>query len=137
MHPTFFWISTDLDFGPSVTRTASASCVAPRSIFSRAADRNRTFLWDMAGPLAFNVGAPDRLALAFSALLLTTEPASSALTLVNVGSGFAVRNARSVVSPARCGTRARKTPKMPGYKKGDSKSTPLTSSTQVRHWLAR
>ena len=23
--------------------------------------------------------------------------------------------------------------KMPGYKKGDSKSTPLTSSTQVRH----
>ena len=62
--PHFLWISTDLDFGPSVTRTASASCAAPRRSFSRAAERNRTCLWDMAGSLAFNVGAPDRLALA-------------------------------------------------------------------------
>ena len=45
--PHFFWISTDFDFGPSVTRTASASCVAPRRIFSRAAERNRTCLCAM------------------------------------------------------------------------------------------
>ncbi len=32
--PHFFSIRTDFDLGPSVTRTASASCVAPRRIFS-------------------------------------------------------------------------------------------------------
>ena len=42
--PHFFWISTDFDLGPSVTRTASASWVAPRRTFSRAAERNRTCL---------------------------------------------------------------------------------------------
>ena len=42
--PHFLWIRTDLDFGPSVTRMASASCVAPRSTFSRAAERNITCL---------------------------------------------------------------------------------------------
>src|SRR5271169_6067229 len=42
--PQFFWINTDFDFGPNVTRTASQSCVAPRKIFSRAAERNRTCL---------------------------------------------------------------------------------------------
>ena len=42
--PHFLSISTDFDRGPKVTRTASASCVAPRKIFSRAADRNRTCL---------------------------------------------------------------------------------------------
>ena len=42
--PHFFWIRTDLDFGPRVTRTASASWVVPRRIFSRAAERNRTCL---------------------------------------------------------------------------------------------
>jgi hypothetical protein len=36
--PQFFWINTDLDFGPSVTRTASARSDAPRSTFSRAAE---------------------------------------------------------------------------------------------------
>jgi len=45
--PHFFWIRTDFDFGPSVTRTASASCVAPRRIFSRAAERKMTCLWAM------------------------------------------------------------------------------------------
>ena len=42
--PHFFWIRTDFDFGPSVMRTASASCWVPRRIFSRAAERNRTCL---------------------------------------------------------------------------------------------
>ncbi len=37
-------ISTDLDLGPSVTRTASASWPAPLSTFSRAAERNMTCL---------------------------------------------------------------------------------------------
>jgi hypothetical protein len=35
--PHFFSISTDLDFGSNVTRTASNSVVAPRRTFSRAA----------------------------------------------------------------------------------------------------
>ena len=48
--PHFFSISTDLDFGPKVTRTASASWVAPRRIFSRAAERNRTCLCAMGSP---------------------------------------------------------------------------------------
>ena len=43
----FSSISTDLDRGPSVTRTASANCVAPRKIFSRASERNRTCLCAM------------------------------------------------------------------------------------------
>jgi hypothetical protein len=43
--PQLFWIRTDLDFGPSVTRTASASAVAPLRIFSRAAERKRICLW--------------------------------------------------------------------------------------------
>ena len=42
--PQLFWIRTDLDFGPRVTRTASQSSVAPCRIFSRAAARNRIFL---------------------------------------------------------------------------------------------
>jgi hypothetical protein len=46
--PHFFWISTDLERGPRVMRTASASCVAPRRIFSRAAERNSTCLCVMA-----------------------------------------------------------------------------------------
>ena len=46
----FFCISTDLDFGPSVMRTASASWVAPRRIFSRAVAWKRMFLWAMAEP---------------------------------------------------------------------------------------
>src|SRR6516162_1587687 len=33
---------TDLDFGPSVMLTASASCVVPRRTFSRALERKRT-----------------------------------------------------------------------------------------------
>jgi tRNA-splicing ligase RtcB (3'-phosphate/5'-hydroxy nucleic acid ligase) len=37
--PQPFWMRTDFDFGPSVMRTASASSVAPRRIFSRAAMR--------------------------------------------------------------------------------------------------
>ncbi len=49
--PHFFWISTDLDFGPSVMRTASASWVAPRTTFSRAAERNRTCLCAMSSLL--------------------------------------------------------------------------------------
>ncbi|MNY78479.1 hypothetical protein D3C86_2187370 [compost metagenome] len=48
--PHFFWISTDLDFGPRVTRIASASWVAPRSTFSRAALRNSSLVWGMGGP---------------------------------------------------------------------------------------
>lgn len=36
--PHFLSISTDLERGPSVTRTASASWVAPRRIFSRAGE---------------------------------------------------------------------------------------------------
>ena len=47
--PHFFWISTDFERGPSVMRMASASWVAPRRIFSRAAERNRTCLCVMAG----------------------------------------------------------------------------------------
>jgi hypothetical protein len=42
--PHLRWISTDFDFGPSVTRMASASWVVPRSTFSRAAERKSTFL---------------------------------------------------------------------------------------------
>ena len=42
--PHCFWMSTDLDLGPSVMRTASASSEAPRSTFSRAAERNSTCL---------------------------------------------------------------------------------------------
>src|SRR6516165_10521789 len=42
--PHFFSIKTDFDRGPNVTRTASASWAAPRRIFSRAAERNRTCL---------------------------------------------------------------------------------------------
>jgi hypothetical protein len=38
--PHFFSISTQCDFGPSVTRTASASVVAPARIFVRAWARN-------------------------------------------------------------------------------------------------
>jgi hypothetical protein len=42
--PHFFSISTDFERGPSVTRMASANCVAPRRTFSRAAERNRICL---------------------------------------------------------------------------------------------
>jgi hypothetical protein len=42
--PNAFWMSTHFDLGPSVTRIASASVVAPRSTFSRASERNRTCL---------------------------------------------------------------------------------------------
>src|SRR5512138_340000 len=45
--PKRFWISTHLDFGPRVTRTASASADAPRRIFSRASERNSTCLYAM------------------------------------------------------------------------------------------
>ena len=48
--PHCFWINTDLDFGPNVMRTASASCVAPRRIFSRATDRNNNCLYAMFDP---------------------------------------------------------------------------------------
>ncbi len=48
--PQFFWMSTDFDFGPNVTRTASHSSVAPRRIFSRAAERKRTCLWAIERP---------------------------------------------------------------------------------------
>jgi hypothetical protein len=47
--PHFFWINTDFDFGPNVMRTASASWLAPRRTFSRAAERNRTCLAVMRG----------------------------------------------------------------------------------------
>src|SRR5690606_1336691 len=46
--PQDFWISTDLDFGPRVMRTAAASRVAPRRTFSRAAEWNNTCLCAMA-----------------------------------------------------------------------------------------
>ena len=49
--PHFLSIRTDFDFGPSVTRIASASCAAPRRIFSRAADRNITRLCAIAASL--------------------------------------------------------------------------------------
>jgi hypothetical protein len=42
-------MSTHLDRGPRVTRTASVSAVAPRTIFSRASEWKSTFLWVMAG----------------------------------------------------------------------------------------
>jgi hypothetical protein len=42
--PHLFWIDTDLDFGFSVTRMASANWVAPLRIFSRAAARNTTLV---------------------------------------------------------------------------------------------
>jgi hypothetical protein len=42
--PQFFPMRTLFDFGPSVTRTASASAVAPRRTFSRASARKSTFL---------------------------------------------------------------------------------------------
>jgi len=49
--PHFFSINTAFERGPRVTRTASASWVAPRNIFSRAAERNRTRLCAMTiGP---------------------------------------------------------------------------------------
>src|SRR5512147_488603 len=54
--PHFFWISTDLDFGPSVMRTASANWVAPRTTFSRAAERNRTCLCAIASLLRAGAG---------------------------------------------------------------------------------
>ena len=45
--PHLRWIRTDFDFGPNVMRIASASWVAPRRIFSRAAERNRICLCAM------------------------------------------------------------------------------------------
>src|SRR3974390_229567 len=48
--PHFFSIKTDFDRGPSVTRIASVSWVAPRKIFSRAIERNRTCLCAMDSP---------------------------------------------------------------------------------------
>ncbi len=42
--------------GPSVTRTASASRVALRRIFSRAAERNRTCLYGILAVLAYEAG---------------------------------------------------------------------------------
>jgi hypothetical protein len=36
--PQLFWINTDLDFGPSVTRAASTRSDAPRKTFSRVAE---------------------------------------------------------------------------------------------------
>ena len=45
--PHFFPMRTHFDFGPSVTRTASASAVAPRRIFSRASARKSSCLWAM------------------------------------------------------------------------------------------
>src|SRR6516225_5884560 len=56
--PQLFWMSTDLDFGPKVTRTASHKRVAPCKIFSRAAERNRTCLWAMGIP-HFHAGTID------------------------------------------------------------------------------
>src|SRR5690606_845493 len=75
--PHFFWISTDLDFGPSVSRTASASWVAPRSTFSRAADRNSTCFAAKSPPCRRSAIGDDRaLALRQQAidLLLCREP---------------------------------------------------------------
>jgi len=54
--PHFFSIRTDFERGPIVTRTASANSVAPRRIFSRAAERNRTAY--MASPLSAPLRAP-------------------------------------------------------------------------------
>ena len=48
--PYFFSMSTDLDLGPSVTRTASANAFTPLSTFSRASDRNSTCLCAMTSP---------------------------------------------------------------------------------------
>ena len=55
--PHAFSMSTHLLFGPSVTRTASARIVAPRSTRSRASDRKRIRLWAMAG-LRERCGSP-------------------------------------------------------------------------------
>ncbi|MBS1108958.1 MAG: uncharacterized protein H6Q88_950 [Anaeromyxobacteraceae bacterium] len=48
--PHRFSMRTHLDFGPSVTRTASARSEAPRRTFSRASDRNRICLCGMVDP---------------------------------------------------------------------------------------
>ena len=42
--PQDFLISTYFDFGPRVTRTASARALAPLSTFSRASERKSSFL---------------------------------------------------------------------------------------------
>jgi len=48
--PHFLSIKTDLERGPSVTRTASAHWIGPAGIFSRAAERKRIFLCGIGGP---------------------------------------------------------------------------------------
>ena len=56
--PHLWPMRTLLDLGPNVTRTASARAVAPRRIFSRAADRKNTCLYvDMATPVHETQGA--------------------------------------------------------------------------------
>ncbi len=48
--PHFLAMSTHLDFGPSVTRTASARAEAPRKTFSRASALKSTCLYDLFLP---------------------------------------------------------------------------------------
>ena len=53
--PHFLAISTHLDFGPSVTRTASVRAEAPRKTFSRASALNSTCLYDITLSPPFSI----------------------------------------------------------------------------------
>ena len=81
--PHFFSISTDFDFGPKVTRTASASWVAPRRIFSRAAERKRTCLCAMGSPQIKEVAAGSLMTPARPRRNLSWQSAKSILAVVD------------------------------------------------------
>jgi hypothetical protein len=79
--PHFFSIKTDLERGPKVTRMASASCVAPRRIFSRAAERNRTCLCAIADHAECH--SLETETLHSEAVFLLTAPSPKALIYLN------------------------------------------------------